>query len=600
MRPRSLQLLALASCSVFAAPARAQIHQDWLKATDLAPSGRDEIYAVAAAASGNVYAAGQTGAYDLLLEKIDAAGNLAWAHSFDFSGGIDDAQALLVDPTNEDVFVFGRGDFNSTRGLAQRYDTSGALIWTQEFDAPFGTAQFYCAGFAPNGQLVAAAGLGQGGFALCGFDKAGGTLLWTGYEPNGDYPSAIAFDGNGDILVSGSYYGVGSNSNFGVTRFSSNGTYLWTRLVSGGGYGYQSASALLLDGAGNAYVTGRLIDLVLGAREALVKLDSAGNVVWTATHQGTQPNSVYSDEGLESLGLCANGNIRAAGVCSNTGTGRDLQALEYTPAGQLVWQASWSAPASFGENCIGMQVEADGTLTVLATTRPVANSTNPALVRFDAQGNFLGADIDDLTALGTRAIFTGGFGPGGACLFAGRTPAAAPTDALVLQLREQSNSYCFGDGSSGACPCANSSPAGEGRGCANSSGTSARLTSSGVASLSGDGLVLTSTGELASAPSIFLQAAGAGAPAHLGDGILCLGGSLKRMFVHSAAGGVASAPSGSDASFSARSAALGDVIAAGSQRYYQVIYRDPVAGFCAPPSGSSYNLSSALSVLWVP
>ncbi|MBK7641877.1 MAG: PQQ-binding-like beta-propeller repeat protein [Planctomycetes bacterium] len=64
--------------------------------------------------------------------------------------------------------------------------------------------------------------------------------------------------------------------------------------------------------------------------------------------------------------------------------------------------------------------------------------------------------------------------------------------------------FCFGDGSSAACPCGNSGATG--RGCANSAQpTGARLVASGAASLAHDTLVLTSSGELSSALSIFLQ-----------------------------------------------------------------------------------------------
>ena len=78
-----------------------------------------------------------------------------------------------------------------------------------------------------------------------------------------------------------------------------------------------------------------------------------------------------------------------------------------------------------------------------------------------------------------------------------------------------------------------------------------------------------------------------------------MGGTLKRLYVHPAVGGAVSAPQAGDPSISARSAALGDVIASGATRYYQVYYRDPVQGFCAAPQGNNWNVSSGVSVLWV-
>jgi hypothetical protein len=157
--------------------------------------------------------------------------------------------------------------------------------------------------------------------------------------------------------------------------------------------------------------------------------------------------------------------------------------------------------------------------------------------------------------------------------------------------------FCFGDGSAGPCPCANNGL--PGRGCQNSASTGgAVLTAAGNAALSNDTLVLTSSGELPAALSIFLQGSASIAPLSFGDGLRCSGGSLERLYSRNAAGGAVSAPQPGDPSISARSAALGDPIAAGATRYYQTYYRDPQLGFCPSPSGDSWNVSSGLSVSW--
>jgi len=156
---------------------------------------------------------------------------------------------------------------------------------------------------------------------------------------------------------------------------------------------------------------------------------------------------------------------------------------------------------------------------------------------------------------------------------------------------------CFGDGSGAACPCANSGAAGHG--CENSATTGgALLSATGVASLAADSAQLTSAGELPSVTSVVLQGTIAVAPAFFGDGLRCAGGSLKRLYVKSAVAGVVSAPAAGDASISARSSALGDTIALGATRVYQVYYRDPNANFCAAPPGGFFNVSNAIAVSW--
>jgi len=99
--------------------------------------------------------------------------------------------------------------------------------------------------------------------------------------------------------------------------------------------------------------------------------------------------------------------------------------------------------------------------------------------------------------------------------------------------------------------------------------------------------------------TIFLQGDVSGTPTVFGDGLRCAAGSLHRMYVKHAAGGLASAPEPGDLGIVARAAQLGDVIIPGSQRVYQTYYRDPDLAFCPVTSGgNTWNASSALRVDW--
>lgn len=156
---------------------------------------------------------------------------------------------------------------------------------------------------------------------------------------------------------------------------------------------------------------------------------------------------------------------------------------------------------------------------------------------------------------------------------------------------------CFGDGTQSIpCPCANSGLAG--RGCENSAATGGAVLS-GLGSLSPDNLVLTCSGELPHALSVVLQGNQVlAAPVLFGDGLRCAGGLLKRLYIKNAVGGVVTAPEAGDLSVSAQSAALGDSIAPGSTRWYQVYYRDPSSSFCPAPQGNTWNVSNALAIGW--
>jgi hypothetical protein len=157
-------------------------------------------------------------------------------------------------------------------------------------------------------------------------------------------------------------------------------------------------------------------------------------------------------------------------------------------------------------------------------------------------------------------------------------------------------------GSSGviACPCGNP-PSGAGRGCDNSSATGgAVLAASGIAYLSLDSLVFTASGEKPTALSIVMQGSSTSSSGIVfGMGVRCASGALKRLYSKTAVGGSISAPNfgAGDASVSARSAALGDVIQPGQSRWYLVYYRDPVVlGACS--ALSTFNATQTGEVHW--
>lgn len=153
--------------------------------------------------------------------------------------------------------------------------------------------------------------------------------------------------------------------------------------------------------------------------------------------------------------------------------------------------------------------------------------------------------------------------------------------------------FCFGDGSSGTCPCANQGqPA---RGCAHSADArGARLSAAGEPTL--DSVVIAAHELPPTALCILLQGSATISAAAFGDGLRCAGGQLTRLYSRNASLGSLSLPGPFDAPIAARSAQLGAPIPTGSVRSYQFYFRDAAAGFCPAPQGSTFNSTPALTI----
>ncbi len=180
---------------------------------------------------------------------------------------------------------------------------------------------------------------------------------------------------------------------------------------------------------------------------------------------------------------------------------------------------------------------------------------------------------------------------------AAQTPKQYPPVSTLPGPAPVAVGFCFGDGSVAPCPCDNTGA--PGRGCQNSALTGgAQLWASGLPAISRDTLQLDVSGELPTAMSLLLQGTVSDRPAMFGDGLRCVGGTVTRLYTQNAIGGMVSIPAANEPPITVRSTMLGDRIAPGDQRFYQVYYRDPRAAFCGPPVGGGFNLSNAIAVVW--
>jgi hypothetical protein len=149
--------------------------------------------------------------------------------------------------------------------------------------------------------------------------------------------------------------------------------------------------------------------------------------------------------------------------------------------------------------------------------------------------------------------------------------------------------FCFGDGSSGACPCNNNGSTG--RGCAHSGNVNgALLQVLGIVSTANDTASLTISGAPAAALCIFVQSNDGPAATPFGDGLGCIGQGMVRLMTKTASGGVASYPVPGDISLHVR----GGVPLDGGRRVYQVWYRSS-ASFC---TSAAFNISNGVIVNW--
>jgi hypothetical protein len=210
-----------------------------------------------------------------------------------------------------------------------------------------------------------------GNFTTEKYDNAGG-LQWTQtldpYIPGADMQSvALALDDQGNVFVTGTedYWGGPNNvqSQIHTVKYNSAGQQQWASESRGGRFRdyHNGGAGLVVDGQGNAYVTGTALDPNtyfhrIGFRHDndfyTVKYAPDGTILWERYFDGSSSN-----DGAAAIAMDSAGNLVVTGTCK---VFPDFPSLEpptsqmatvcYTPDGQRRWVEYFKGPRGSTEN----------------------------------------------------------------------------------------------------------------------------------------------------------------------------------------------------------------------------------------------------------
>lgn len=224
-------------------------------ANAIAINGEDSVvvtgYSYGGASSYDYYTAMYAGWEGALLWETRYSGSAA---------SLDGASAVAVDAVGEVVVT---GSSLDGSGLNNLYCTlkyaavNGALRWEQRTSGAwniFGDPIALVVDHEGN-VLVAFPNLGTFKYAATN----GGTLWEKRITTGNGHPSAVALDGDGNVVVAGALNSGGgtyANDYFSAKYAANNGALLWERSYNGPGGNDDEATAVVVDESGDAVVTG--------------------------------------------------------------------------------------------------------------------------------------------------------------------------------------------------------------------------------------------------------------------------------------------------------------------------------------------------------
>jgi hypothetical protein len=314
----------------------------WTRRYNGPANSTDAGYDIAVDQYGNAYitgySVGSSSGKDYLTIKYLTDGTEAWVASYNGPGsGDDNANAIAVDNAGN-AYVTGVSDGIGTSSdfATIKYDPAGDELWVERYNGPQGgndvaydialdnSGNVYATGSCYHSDVVSQ-------YATVKYDPSGDELWARVYVdemiiPPGSVASAITVNGSGNACVTGWSRADETLFDYATVKYNPDGDEVWVARYNSGWDNCEVASAVTVDDLGNVYVTG-YSEAVEGEGDdyLTVKYDPDGNQLWKIRYNGA---GNYFD-GAWAIVVDGSGNVYVTGQASGSGTSYDYATIKY-------------------------------------------------------------------------------------------------------------------------------------------------------------------------------------------------------------------------------------------------------------------------------
>ncbi|UOG73184.1 T9SS type A sorting domain-containing protein [Hymenobacter tibetensis] len=354
------------------------------------PSGNNDYASrIALDAVGNVYVAGssyntsQQSNSDYAIVKYEPS-NLPplWEARFTGTGTSDEVASDVVTDAAGNVYVTGYAYNGRNYDYATvKYSAAGQQLWKATYNGPANGDEI------PTALAVDAAGnvvvtgysLGNGSrydYITVKYSPSGQELWsarYSGLGQGNKYAFALAVDAAGNVFVTGEAAGIDASPRGSIEyltlKYSASGQQVWAQRYSGYPYSTSGATAITVDAAGNAYVTGYSF-YQSSLDYATVKYSASGQQLWVARYDGLSPSSSRKEDIATALAVDAAGNVYVTGSSESESDASkyDYATLKYSPSGEQLWVARYNGPGNSYDLSTDLALDAAGNAYVSGTS----------------------------------------------------------------------------------------------------------------------------------------------------------------------------------------------------------------------------------------
>ncbi|MCI0449358.1 MAG: SBBP repeat-containing protein [Chlorobi bacterium] len=219
--------------------------------------------------------------------------------------------------------------------------------------------------------------------------NAAGSILWierfNGTANSDDEACSVGIDAAGNVYVSGSVLNTGTAKDVVTIKYNSNGEQLWAVIYNGVSNQDDAAKSMVVDNAGNTYITAYTTSPAYSQDFATMKYNTAGELLWMELYNG--PEGTY-DEPF-AITLDDLGNVYVCGLSRGVGTKRDYATLKYSPEGKQEWVSRYNGPSNGFDMAYAIAADENENVYVTGTSWDWFNVYDYLTLKYNSQGEEL-------------------------------------------------------------------------------------------------------------------------------------------------------------------------------------------------------------------
>jgi hypothetical protein len=349
---KKILLLTLVLLAVSVSAYAMTVSQQWDKIYNFAD---DEALDIQQTFDGGYIVAGianNTVTSKTLVLKLNSSGNILWEKTF---GGINSQRASSIQQTIDGGYIIATLD-----GSILKVDSSGNLIWQNSYNFwQASIQQTTDGGYITAGTFVEPFTTNDIDIAITKLDGTGAVIWQKIYGGSGDegeaylqftVPITQTTDGGYVFATYTDSFGTG-NGDAWIVKLDSAGTIIWQKTY--GGLNPDTALSIQESSAGGYIVAGTTYSFGAGENDAwILRLDNAGNIIWQKVYGGS------SWDFAKSIQQDTDGGYVFAGLGASFSSTDGLWVVKLDSEGTIIWEKTYTERRA-GNNAV-IQQTTDG------------------------------------------------------------------------------------------------------------------------------------------------------------------------------------------------------------------------------------------------